>query len=54
MAARPACEHEIKKALRKALFEYQLHSDTDLCEQTYRSIRERHEAVRHPAKRYRR
>ncbi len=35
-----AGEREIKKALRKTLFKYQLHSDTDLFERAYEYIRE--------------
>ena len=35
-----AGEREVKKALRKTLFKYQLHSDTDLFDRAYRYIRE--------------
>ena len=35
-----AGEREIKKALRKTLFKYQLHSDTDLFEKAFGYIRE--------------
>ena len=35
-----AGEREIKKALRKTLFKYQLHQDTDLFERAYGYIRE--------------
>jgi len=35
-----AGEREVKKALRKTLFKYQLHQDTDLFERAYRYIEE--------------
>ena len=35
-----AGEREVKKALRKTLFKYQLHSDTDLFDRAYGYIRE--------------
>ena len=40
-----AGEREIKKALRKTLFKYQLHSDTDLFDRAYGYIREYYEGL---------